>query len=117
MLLVMFVGMGVFSALAAAAFQLAGSALAAQPAELRVLLMGVNMAVPMALWMWFRGHSAARNLEMAGSMLVPSAVAAMLVAWGALDAMGGMVVQHVVMVPAMLGVMLWRFDEYAHHQH
>ena len=117
MLVVMFAGMGVFSGLAAVGFHLAGTSLTDQPGPVRVMLMGVNMAIPMALWMSFRGHPAARNLEMAGSMLAPSAAAALLVWWGALGAMGGMVVQHVVMVPAMLGVMLWRYDEYAHHRH
>ncbi len=49
-------------------------------------------------------------------MLVPSFAAASLVLWPAsLDTMGGLLVQHVVMIPAMLGVMLWRYDEYAHH--
>ena len=117
MLVVMFVGMGVFSGLAALLFQAAGSSLTDQSGQLRVMLMGVNMAVPMALWMAFRGHRAARNIEMAGSMLVPSAAAALLVWSGTMDVMAGMVLQHVVMVPAMLGVMLWRYDEYAQHRH
>lgn len=78
------------------------------------MLMGINMTVPMVLWMTFRGHSALRNVEMAAAMLAPTGLAAALVWSGALDAMSGLGVQHALMVPAMLGVMLWRYDEYAH---
>lgn len=117
MLVVMFVGMGVFSALAAGLFALAGSSLTGQAGWLRIALMGINMTVPMVLWMALRGHAPARNAEMAAAMLVPSAGAAALVAAGILGTGAGLVLQHVVMVPAMLVVMLWRHDEYAHHQH
>ena len=47
-------------------------------------------------------------------MLVPTLVAAALGWSDALDVMSGMGIQHAVMVPAMLVVMLWRYDEYAH---
>lgn len=114
MVLVMFIGMGVFSGITALGFAAAGSSQTAQPGWLRVMLMGVNMAIPMVLWMAYRGHSRTRNAEMAASMLVPSAIAAALAATGVLATMPALVVQHVVMVPAMLGVMLWRYDEYAH---
>jgi hypothetical protein len=78
-----------------------------------VALMGFNMTVPMVLWMRYRGHSVARNAEMAASMIVPTAIAAALAAAGVLAAGGALELQHVVMIPAMLGVMLWRYDEYA----
>jgi len=72
------------------------------------------MTVPMVAWMGYRGHSARRNAEMAMSMIVPS-VAAALLAWaGALSSAAALGVQHGVMIPAMLGVMLWRYDEYSH---
>lgn len=114
MVLVMFVGMGVFSGLAALAFDVAGSSVSDQSGAFRVMLMGVNMTIPMVAWMWFRGHRAVLNAEMAAAMLVPSVVAAALVWSGALGTMAGLGVQHAVMVPAMLGVMLWRYDEYSH---
>jgi flagellar biosynthetic protein FliP len=117
MVVVMFVGMGLFSALAAGLFSLAGSSLTGQAGWLRIALMGVNMTVPMVAWMALRGHERARTTEMAAAMLVPSAAAAALVAAGALGPGVGFVVQHVVMVPAMLAVMLWRYDEYAHSHH
>ena len=118
MLLVMFVGMGVFSGLAALAFALGGSSVGDQSGAFRVTLMGVTMTVPMVLWMAWRGHPAARNVEMAAAMLAPTFLAAALVWWGTFDVMMGLTVQHVIMIPAMLGVMLWRYAEYAHpHRH
>ena len=119
MLLVMFIGMGIFSGLAALVFAAAGSSVGDQSGAFRVMLMGVNMTIPMVLWMWFRGHTVAQNVEMAAAMLVPSVVAAGLVWADVLGTMAGMGIQHAVMVPAMLGVMLWRYDEYAqpHESH
>jgi hypothetical protein len=75
--------------------------------------MGVSMTVPMVAWMAHRGHGTRRGVEMAAAMLVPSAAAAALAAAGVLGAGAALAVQHVAMVPAMLGVMLWRYDEYA----
>jgi hypothetical protein len=113
MILAMFLGMGVFGALATLIFIAAGSSLTDQSVGLRVTLMGVYMTIPMIAWMRYRGHSAARNLEMAASMMVPSLIVA-AVAWaGALEADAALGIQHAIMIPAMLGVMLWRYDEYA----
>lgn len=75
--------------------------------------MGLSMTVPMVLWMRYRGHSLRRNAEMAGSMLVPSLLAAALLGAGAFGLGVAFAVQHAVMVPAMLGVMLWHYSEYA----
>jgi uncharacterized membrane protein YhaH (DUF805 family) len=99
MLIAMFLGMGVLGGLAALGFGATGGSSSDLPGGVRVMLMGIYMTVPMVLWMKYRGHAAARNVEMALSMMVPT------VALG---------VQHLVMVPAMLGVMLWRYDDYAH---
>jgi hypothetical protein len=76
------------------------------------------MTLPMVLWMSHRGHPRAQNAEMASSMIVPSLLAAGLAAAGALGAGGALALQHAAMIPAMLGVMLWRYDHYAHpHAH
>lgn len=119
MVLVMFIGMGVFSGLAALLFRAAGGSMSDPPGAIRVILMGLYMTVPMVIWMALRGHSRQRNAEMAAAMLVPTVAAAALVWPGGLDTMAGLVIQHVVMIPAMLGVMLWRYAEYAqpHHHH
>ena len=118
MLLAMFLGMGVLGGVDALAFSAAGSSLGAQSGAVQVLLMGFNMTVPMVAWMAYRGHDRARSAEMAGSMIVPSLIAAGLAAAGALGDHGALMLQHIVMIPAMLGVMLWRYDHYAGgHEH
>ena len=113
MIVVMLVGMGVLEGLAALAFAATGGSLTEQPGVFRVILMGLTMTVPMVLWMGHRGHSTPRNAEMAASMLGPSALAAALLAAGTVGLGPAFAIQHAVMIPAMLGVMLWRYDEYA----
>jgi hypothetical protein len=79
------------------------------------MLMGINMTVPMVIWMSYRGHARVQNAEMAASMILPSFAAAILVWAGALGTSAGFGVQHAVMIPAMLGVMLWRYEHYSQH--
>ena len=113
MLIAMFLGMGVFGGLVALGFAVAGGSSSDLPGGVRVMLMGIYMTVPMVLWMRYRGHAATRNAEMAMSMMVPTVIAAALAFAGALGTGAALGVQHSVMVPAMLAVMLWRYDHYA----
>ena len=118
MLVAMFLGMGVLGGLAALGFAAFGGSSSDLPGGVRVTLMGIYMTVPMVLWMRYRGHAAARNAEMAMSMMVPTLAAAALAFAGAMGTGAALGVQHVVMIPAMLGVMLWRYAEYARpHAH
>ena len=114
MLLAMFVGMVVLGGVAQLLFAAGGSNLSHQSGALRVLIMGFNMTLPMVLWMSYRGHPRTQNVEMASSMVLPSLLAAALAVAGLLGATGALAVQHAVMIPAMLGVMLWRYEHYAH---
>ena len=114
MVLAMLLGMLVLGGLAELAFALAGGSLSDQPGGTQVMLMGFNMTVPMVLWMSHRGHTTARNVEMALSMIVPSAAAAVLAWAGVLGTGAALGIQHAVMIPAMLGVMLWRYQDYSH---
>jgi hypothetical protein len=114
MVLAMFLGMLVLGGVAELAFAAAASSLSDQPGGTQVMLMGLNMTVPMVIWMSYRGHATARNVEMAMSMIVPSVAAAVLAWAGALGSAAALGVQHAVMIPAMLGVMLWRYQEYSH---
>jgi hypothetical protein len=114
MVLAMLAGMVVLGGLAELAFAVSGGSLSDQSGGLQVMLMGVNMTVPMVLWMSYRGHAAARNVEMAMSMIVPTVAAAALAWAGALGSAAALGVQHAVMIPAMLGVMLWRYEDYSH---
>jgi hypothetical protein len=113
MVLAMCLGMGVFVGLAMLAFGAIGAGYSDLPGGVRVMLMGVYMTLPMVAWMAYRGHSAGRNAEMATSMMLPTAAAAALAWAGTLETGAALGVQHAVMVPAMLGVMLWRYDEYS----
>jgi len=113
MVAVMFIGMGVFAGIAALVLSASGGSFSDYSGAVRVTFMGVSMVLPMVAWMAYRGHTRAQNAEMATAMTVPTAIAAVLAAVGTFDAGTALEVQHLVMVPAMLGVMLWRYDEYA----
>jgi hypothetical protein len=76
--------------------------------------MAFNMTAPMVWWMHFRGHPARHNVEMAGSMVVPTAIVIALHWLGLVPGGAVLAIQHVIMIPAMVGVMLWRYDHYAH---
>jgi flagellar biosynthetic protein FliP len=73
------------------------------------------MTVPMVAWMhyWHR-MPVGRSIEMTLSMILPTAGAVALYWLGAIASDGVLIVQHVVMIPAMLAVMLWRREAYSH---
>ena len=88
---------------------------------LAAFAMAFNMTVPMVLWMHYRGHSWERCGEMAAAMNLP--VVPLLVLYG-FDAIPGRAVlglQMMLMLPAMVGAMLYRKEEYsaphAAHRH
>ena len=79
--------------------------------------MAVSMTVPMVAWMRHRGHEWLQCWEMSAAMVVPTIGALALLEAGSLGgAHAAMGVQHVVMFPAMLGVMLLRRGEYTAHE-
>jgi uncharacterized membrane protein YhaH (DUF805 family) len=114
MVLAMLLGMVLLGGLAELLFAAFGSSLSDQSGGAEVMLMGLNMTVPMVIWMSYRGHAVARNAEMAMSMIVPSVAAAVLAWAGVLESAAALGVQHAIMIPAMLAVMLWRYEEYSH---
>jgi hypothetical protein len=75
--------------------------------------MAFNMTVPMVLWMHHRGHSWERCGEMALAMNLPMLGALALYGLGAIPAQGVLGMQMMLMIPAMLGAMLYRRDEYS----
>ena len=82
-----------------------------------LIAMATYMTVPMVAWMRHRGHGWRPAWEMSAAMYVPTFGALALLEAGALgDAHSAMAVQHVVMFPAMLGVMLLRRSEYTAHE-
>jgi hypothetical protein len=82
--------------------------------------MAVTMTLPMVLWMRYRGHGWQPCLEMAASMVIPALGALALLGFGTLTSRGPlMMIEHGVMLPSMLAVMLLRREEYsgAHGKH
>jgi hypothetical protein len=75
--------------------------------------MAFTMTLPMVLWMRYRGHSWKRGGEMAAAMNLPVLPLLVLCALGAISAGGVLGLQMVLMLPAMLGAMIYRKDEYS----
>jgi hypothetical protein len=80
---------------------------------LAAFAMAFNMTVPMVLWMRHRGHSWERGGEMAAAMNLPVLPLLVLYGFDALAAGGVLGLQMMLMIPAMLGVMLYRKKEYS----
>jgi hypothetical protein len=118
MVVAMFLGMAVLGVPAGWGLGAVGSSwseLNTNAPALMLLGMAVTMTVPMVGWMRSRGHGWRANAEMSASMLVPTAAAIGVLQAGLLDIGVLLVVEHVVMLLAMLGVMLLRPAEYTHH--
>jgi hypothetical protein len=116
MVIAMFAGMivlglpveGVLRAVGTSSNAIEDSAPAATMVE-----MAIIMTIPMVAWMRHHGHAWRPCNEMAASMFLPT-LAAMALMWtGAIGFGTAMVLQHAIMLPAMLVAMLLRFDEYA----
>jgi hypothetical protein len=80
---------------------------------LAAFAMAFNMTVPMVLWMRYRGHSWERGGEMAAAMNLPLLPLLVLNWFDAIPARGVLGLQMMLMIPAMLGVMLYRKQEYS----
>jgi hypothetical protein len=85
--------------------------------ELAVFAMTFNMTLPMVAWMHHRGHSWERGGEMAAAMFV-LALACLVPFWlGVVSDTLVLPLEMNLMLPAMILVMLYRYDEYAGHPH
>jgi hypothetical protein len=82
---------------------------------LHLLVMAVAMSIPMVAWMLYRGHGLERSAEMAGAMFAPALLAIGAHWAGLLSQMEMLSLGHELMWFAMLGLMLWRWNDYAHH--
>ena len=104
MVVVMLIGMGVLTAILGMPH---GS-----PVEIQALYMAATMTVPMVGWMLFRGHSRRATAQMSAAMVIPLAVLLPL-QWAAFITADAVIdLQHLLMLPAMLGAMLLRRTEY-----
>jgi hypothetical protein len=87
--------------------------------ELSVVIVTFAMTAPMVAWMAYRGMARRPIAEMAGSMPVLGALL-LLLGWLSLVPMGDLaLLEHGLMMPAMLVPMLFRLDVYTtkHNQH
>jgi hypothetical protein len=81
------------------------------------LVMATNMSIGMWVWMAYRRHDTVRILEMAAVMYA-SFVVLFFPYWaGTLSGRGLMMAGHLLMLPAMAGVMLLRREHYTLEQH
>jgi hypothetical protein len=84
--------------------------------KLSVLVIAINLSLPMAAWMRFRGMDWRPTLEMAGSTMV---IGLLLIAtyWLGIVPKSSLVdAQTSLACPMMLAVMLFRFRLYSGHQ-
>lgn len=96
---------------------LGGSGALERP-DVAALVMATNMTIGMSIWMRHRKHGWSSIAEMGAAMYVPYLLFLGPHWTGHLSGealhMGG----HLLMLPAMVAVMLWRRDEYTHdHRH
>jgi len=116
MVVAMFAGMGVLlPPLGMATRALFGVGLHGN-STLMISAMALTMTVPMVAWMRFRGHGWAPCADMTAAMVLPTlAVLALLWTDRLADVGTLLVMEHAVMLPAMLVAMLLRRAEYTHH--
>ena len=115
MMIAMVAGMVVLGGALEGVLSLAGTSLSDASATVAASVMALNMTAPMVWWMRFRGHPARHNAEMAGSMIVPTVLVLALHWLGLVAGDSVLLLQHVVMIPAMVGLMLARFEHYHAH--
>jgi hypothetical protein len=83
--------------------------------EVSALAMAVAMTAPMVAWMRIRKHAWRLNAEMAGAMIVPTVLLIGGSRLGLLPPTSIMLGTHILMVPAMLAIMLYRWRDYTCH--
>lgn len=78
------------------------------------MVMAADMTIGMALWMRLRRHAWRPIVEMSAAMVLPFLALLVPYAMRAIDGEALMMGGHLLMLPAMLGAMLWRHREYRH---
>jgi flagellar biosynthetic protein FliP len=119
MVAAMFLGMGVLGVpllLVLGGFGLSSSEIKDEAPAAFLIGMTVVMTVPMVAWMRHRHHGWPACLDMTAAMAIPTAALIALLGAGVVtDFDLLMMLEHVVMLPAMLVAMLFRVEEYTGH--
>jgi hypothetical protein len=115
MLIAMVAGMAILGAAVTVLLAVAGCAsLLDDHVDLHAVVMATNMTVGMTVWMRHRRHDWLHISEMAGAMVLPFLLLLFPYWTGIVGDAGLLAGGHLLMLPAMLGVMLYRWDVYAH---
>jgi len=117
MTVVMMLGMAVLGVPSELAFDAAGidyDRIELEWPTVPALVMAFNMSAPMVWWMRRRGHSWSYTMEMAAAMFIPVLTLTPVLWLGLLSGDGLSMIQHAVMIPSMLVVMLRRRRQFAH---
>jgi flagellar biosynthetic protein FliP len=117
MVVTMVIGMIVLHPLWAVGFDAVGLPGALHHATVMAAVMATDMSVGMGAWMRFRGHSWRSIVEMSAAMYLPFAVFLPPVWAGAMSGGAMITAGHLLMLPTMLALMLWRRDEHGHGGH
>ena len=80
--------------------------------ELFALGMATSMSVPMVAWMRHRGHEWRKGIEMSAAMFAPALVLIGCYWLHAVQASSICPLACAAMIPAMVGAMLFRLDDY-----
>jgi hypothetical protein len=111
MVIAMVVGMMVLQPLWTVAFDALRLPDALEHATVMALVMATDMSLGMGAWMCYRRHSWRSIAEMTAAMYLPFAMFVPLV-WAGVMGGGAMITAgHLLMLPTMLALMLWRRDE------
>ena len=114
MVITMVVGMTVLHPLWAVAFDALRLPTALHHATVMALVMATNMSLGMGAWMRYRTHSWRSIIEMSATMYLPF-VALLPPVWAGAISGGAMITAgHLLMLPTMLALMLWRRDQYGY---
>jgi hypothetical protein len=117
MVITMAVGMVLLHPLWAVAFAAIGRPDALHHATVMALVMATDMSLGMGAWMRYRGHSWRSMVEMSATMYLPFAVFLPPVWSGAMSGGAMITAGHLLMLPAMLALMLWRRDQHGPAAH
>jgi hypothetical protein len=87
-----------------------------QDPTLMALVMATDMSLGMGAWMRHRQHTWRSVAEMSAAMYLPFGVLLPAVWTGAMAGGTMLVAGHLLMLPTMLALMLWRREDHAHHE-